>query len=222
MRQPPDRSASGCSCIAAVEPEPGEDPARTARRRVGADLLEPGLDLGRAQRRRIGRRARRIAGVRSRSAASTVSYGVASPRRPLREKPDAVAARQQDGAVLRFQHAADQVEQRRFARRRCGRQGRPWRHAGSARWRDREDAACRCGRLSRTASTSRCLATGPIRICRPALRFGPASVRFRRALHKPPARKRHKVPGRGRRQKAGSGSGSQRQPALSDLSNNSC
>ena len=61
-------------------------------------------------------RARPAGAVRSRSAASTVSCGVAAPLgASWARNPTPAAARQVDRAVLRLQDAADQVEQGGFA-----------------------------------------------------------------------------------------------------------
>ena len=62
MRQPPEKLASGCCCACLVEAEAGQDRARPRRRGMGADIGEPGLDLGDGVR--LDRGARRRAAAR--------------------------------------------------------------------------------------------------------------------------------------------------------------
>ena len=98
-----------------VEPEPGEDARRPARRRMGVDLDEPRFDLGGAQRRRPGFALGQQAGALAIGGEHRLVRGCGAARRLLSEKPDAVAAGQLDRAVLGLQHPAYQVEQGRFA-----------------------------------------------------------------------------------------------------------
>ena len=108
-----------------VEAQAVQDRARPRRRGMGADVGEPGLDLGDrgAVLDPLGRfqqaRALAIGGehrlARARRAA----------RRLLGDPADARAARQAQRARVRPELAADQPEQRGLAGCRCGRPARP-------------------------------------------------------------------------------------------------
>ena len=98
-----------------VEPEPGQDPRRPARRRMGVDVVQPRLDLADAQRRRS-----RIAFGEQRGPLLVGGeHGgeriVGAARRFLGEKADAIAARQSDRAGIGLRRTADQRQQGRFA-----------------------------------------------------------------------------------------------------------
>ena len=98
-----------------VEPEPDQDASGARRRGAGADLVEPRLDLGDAQRRgamiEFGQQ-RRAFGIGGEHRVERVALAA---RRFLREKAEAMPARHLDVAGIGLQRAADQIEQCRLA-----------------------------------------------------------------------------------------------------------
>ena len=98
-----------------IEPEPGQDATGTGRGGTGADLVEPRLDFGDAQRLRAPVEFAQQGGALPVGGKNRRERGGIAGRRLLREKPDAPAARHDNVAGVRKQAAADQVEQRRLA-----------------------------------------------------------------------------------------------------------
>ena len=90
IRQPPDRSRDRPALHRLVEAEPGQDARGPARRRMGVDLDEPGLDLGGAQRLGpglpLGEQARRarVGGEHRLQRRSPSPPGASCARNPMR------------------------------------------------------------------------------------------------------------------------------------------
>ena len=115
MRQPPENSEQG-RCWSAVEkPRPDENRRGARRRRMRADVGEPGLDLGDAVRvvRGLGFREQRVA--LAIGPEHDLEQAFRPVRRFLRQPADAPARRHFDVAVLGRDVAGDDVEQRRLA-----------------------------------------------------------------------------------------------------------
>ena len=98
-----------------VDAEPGQDARRPARRRMGVDLDEPGLDLGGPQRLCADLPLGEQAGKLAVGSEDRFERARLTPGRFLRQKPDPVPARQLDRPAIRLPGAADQVQQGRFA-----------------------------------------------------------------------------------------------------------
>ena len=117
------------------EAEAGQDPGGARRRRMGADVGEPRLDLGDAMGIAARVSASASSALRSRSAASTISIRLSGPSgascgsRPMRAR-----AGQRDRAVLRRDIAGDRAKQRRLAGAVAADQAdaRAVRHAGGS------------------------------------------------------------------------------------------
>ena len=97
-----------------VDAEPGEQPRRPRRRRVGADLRQPGLDPG-AARIPGGFRFLHQGGALPVGGEHRVARRIRTSRHLLIDQPHRQAARADDPALVGLQPARDETEQGRLA-----------------------------------------------------------------------------------------------------------